>query len=109
MKEMDLIRLIEECGEVIQAASKILRFGVNGEYCDGTPNIQALTVECGQVIACIDNLMLCEDDLTEARDRKQIKLARVAPFELGFDCNLTREQWEQLHGNNPIVPVKDGR
>ena len=98
MKQVDLLRVIEECGEVIQAATKMLRFGQHGSYCDGTTNVDALTTECGDLLACIDNLRLDDDALDRARLAKQRKLRRVAPFELGFDCTLTREQREELHG-----------
>jgi hypothetical protein len=98
MKEMDLMRVVEECGEVIVAASKISRFGVNGSYCDGTPNMDALICEIGDLLACIDKLHLPEHLLDQARLAKHRKLRRIMPFELGFACELTREQREALHG-----------
>lgn len=97
MKENDLKRLIEECAEVIQAASKIMRFGLKGSYCDGRKNLDVLTTEVGDLIACINNLQLDERDLQQAVLNKQRKLRRIAEYELGFDCDLTREQREALH------------
>lgn len=100
MKEMDLIRLIEECGELIQAASKIQRFGLNGSYCDGTSNLTALIRECGDVLACIDRLQIAEALLDRARYEKHRKIRKVELFELGFASELTREQREALHATS---------
>lgn len=51
--------LQEECAEVIQAASKIKRFGINNRK-DGEElnNLQNLEMELGDVLAMID---LCRD------------------------------------------------
>lgn len=70
MKHIDLVRLIEECGEVIQAATKILRFGEEGK-------IAKLTSECGDVLACIDKLRLDDMQLGVARYAKHRKLRRM--------------------------------
>jgi hypothetical protein len=98
MKEMDLIRLVEECGELIQAAGKILRFGVKGEYCNGTPNMEALTTECGDVLACIQRLELDDVSLSNAVISKRLKISKLEKYELGFNCELTRAEREELHG-----------
>jgi NTP pyrophosphatase (non-canonical NTP hydrolase) len=45
--------LQEECAEVIQAVSKITRFGRDGKYSDGTPNLIKLEREVADVMAII--------------------------------------------------------
>jgi NTP pyrophosphatase (non-canonical NTP hydrolase) len=47
--------LQEECAEVVQAISKIFRFGLDGVYNDRT-NRQRLTEEIGDLLAMIDLL-----------------------------------------------------
>ena len=103
MKEMDLVRVIEECGEVIQAATKILRFGVKGSYCDGRQNVDVLVSEIGDLQACVDRLQLDEDALARARLAKHRKLRPIVQFELGFNCDLTREERELLHGKGAAL------
>lgn len=98
MKQMDLIRVVEEAGEVIQAATKIMRFGVSGEYDDGTPNVAKLVNEIGDFLACVDRLQLDEHELDKARYAKHQRIRKVEQYELGFDAELTREQREALHG-----------
>lgn len=47
-----LTRLMEECGEVIQAASKCLRFGIGSHACAGRPDMhgaRALLAEIADV------------------------------------------------------------
>jgi NTP pyrophosphatase (non-canonical NTP hydrolase) len=44
-----LVILMEECGEVIQAASKIIRHGWDSTYDDGTPNVIRLRDEMDDV------------------------------------------------------------
>lgn len=102
MKQMDLLRLVEECGEVIQAAGKILRFGQIGEYDDGTTNMGALLKECGDVLACIDQMGFHQRDLDAARGAKMEKIERLRPFELGFDSTLSRAEREELHRQGKI-------
>lgn len=48
-----LVITMEECGEVVQACSKILRHGIDSRYRDGTANRSALVGECGDVVACL--------------------------------------------------------
>lgn len=97
MKQIDLIRVVEECGEVIQAATKIMRFGLVGSYDDGRSNITVLTTEVGDLLACIDRLDLDHAELIKAKIAKQNKIRQLEQYELGFDCVLTREQREDLH------------
>ena len=44
-----LVILMEECGEVIQAAAKIIRHGWESRYDDGTPNVIRLRDEMDDV------------------------------------------------------------
>lgn len=54
-----LILLIEECGEVIQAATKCLRFGFDVDHGTGYGNNRiALSKECGELRAIIHALPL---------------------------------------------------
>lgn len=53
--------LQEECAEVIQAVSKINRFGMHGEW-QGVTNRQALITEIGDVLAIV-NVLLEETDI----------------------------------------------
>lgn len=49
--------LIEECAEVIQAATKMQRFGILGVYDTGETNIRRLMVEIGDVFGVVSLLM----------------------------------------------------
>lgn len=48
-----VILLIEECGEVIHAATKILRHGWGGQYDSGRNNVDQLELELGDVKAVL--------------------------------------------------------
>jgi len=65
--------LQEECAEVIQAVSKINRFGMHGEW-QGVTNRQALVTEIGDVLAIIKVLMMETDiNITEAELEKAVE------------------------------------
>jgi NTP pyrophosphatase (non-canonical NTP hydrolase) len=71
--------LAEECAEVIQSKSKLIRFGINHRHhVTGRPAIDHLQDEIGDVMAMIDILVasgvLDKDGLGAARDRKLKKL-----------------------------------
>ena len=78
--------LQEECAEVIQAVSKINRFGMYGEW-QGVTNKQALVTEIGDVLAIIKVLMketdinITENDLEKAVEAKLKKLEIFLPYE----------------------------
>ena len=78
--------LQEECAEVIQAVSKINRFGMHDEW-QGITNRQALITEIGDVLAIIKVLMeetdinITEDDLEVAIEAKLKKLEIFLPYE----------------------------
>lgn len=72
--------LQEECAEVIQAVSKINRFGIDGkDMTTGITNRDALVTEVGDVIAmiyCLSSIggFVKEDELVQASDAKIEKL-----------------------------------
>lgn len=78
--------LQEECAEVIQAVSKINRFGMHGEW-QGTTNKQALVTEIGDVLAIIYVLMeetdinITEEDIEIAVEAKLKKLEVFLPYD----------------------------
>lgn len=57
-----LVLLVEECGEVIQAATKILRYGYDGVYESGVLNRHQIELEIGDVLAVTD-LLIGGDDV----------------------------------------------
>ena len=77
--------LQEECAEVIQAVSKINRFGMHGEW-QGVTNKQSLVTEIGDVLAIIKVLMketdinITENDLEKAVEAKLKKLEIFLPL-----------------------------
>lgn len=78
--------LQEECAEVIQAVSKINRFGMHGEW-QGVTNRQSLITEIGDVLAIIKVLMeetdinITESDLEHAVEAKLRKLEIFLPYD----------------------------
>jgi len=78
--------LQEECAEVIQAVSKINRFGMQGEW-QGVTNRQSLITEIGDVLAIIKVLMnetdinMTEKDLELAIEAKHKKLEIFLPYD----------------------------
>lgn len=79
-REQLLILLIEECGEVIQAATKCLRFGWDHEYKDYGVNHVELAGEIGDVLGVMGALY---SDLPPEiiRRRAERKIARAASYE----------------------------
>ena len=78
--------LQEECAEVIQAVSKINRFGMHDEW-QGVTNRQSLITEIGDVLAIIKVLMeetdinITENDLNIAIQAKLKKLEVFLPYD----------------------------
>lgn len=78
--------LTEECAEVIQAISKIYRFGADSEW-EGVTNKQALIRELGDVLAVIEVLITETDinidaqDIEDALEAKKKKLDIYLPAE----------------------------
>lgn len=74
--------LQEECAEVIQAASKIKRFGVVGKPINTTlTNKESLEMELGDVLALVDlltgsGLGVTREGIEAARQNKMQRLAK---------------------------------
>ena len=77
--QLNLEILAEECAEVIQAKSKIIRFGINNYHPDNEiSNRTVLANELGDVLAMIDilirNGLFTQDELDTAKQKKIEKL-----------------------------------
>lgn len=72
--------LVEECAEIIQAVSKIRRFGANSEY-KGRTNIQHLEQEMGDALCAMKLLMsdmpITMAGLARAQASKRAKLMQI--------------------------------
>jgi hypothetical protein len=76
-----LVILMEECAEVIQAASKLIRFGKETRPDDlHLPNSEVLGIEIGDLKCMIDNVLfegiISQEHLTLGAKRKQARLAQ---------------------------------
>ena len=75
---MDILQ--EECAEVIQAVSKIRRFGLKDKYGNKDNNHDILIQEIGDVVAMIkvllDSGLFTEDDIVKATELKLKKLEK---------------------------------
>lgn len=75
----------EECAEVIQAISKVRRFGLKTEH-NGVTNRAHLEEEIGDLLCMVELLVerdvLCEVALIEAAKRKRAKLAQWSRIEV---------------------------
>jgi len=77
-----LIILQEECAEVIQATSKIFRFGFESCYPteDSPTTKECLTTELGQLLCMVallvDQKVVDENDMLLAMEAKKIKLEK---------------------------------
>ncbi len=84
-----LVHLIEECGEVIQAACKVQRFGWNGRWKDGPhagkANFEVLEHEMGDVRAGMIILVKAgdvrKDVIHKQADLKQEKFKQNQVFQ----------------------------
>jgi len=85
-REKVMFILQEECAEVIQAISKIYRFGPDSKW-EGVTNKQALVREIGDVLAVIEILITETDinidaqDIEDALEAKKKKLDIYLPAE----------------------------
>ena len=71
---MDILQ--EECAEVIQAVSKIRRFGIdNAKHGEGPTNREHLEEELGDMLAMIDILMV--NDIVSWGSLHQAKRAKI--------------------------------
>lgn len=72
-QEEKLILLIEECGEVIQAATKCLRFGFKRDWPGYGVNHIVLAQEIGDLLGLVDALGLSKTAISSARSTKMVK------------------------------------
>lgn len=71
-----LVLLIEECSEVIQAATKCLRFGFDGNHIpEYGINRDVLAQEIGDMLGVIDALPIDHDFVAAARAGKMQRAA----------------------------------
>lgn len=73
--------LQEECAEVIQAASKIKRFGLIGKRGDDITNLDSLEMEIGDVLTLIEMLIesdigITHENINAARANKRVRLSK---------------------------------
>lgn len=77
-----LDKLIEECAEVIGAASKVKAFGVDDSH-NLVTNREKLTTEIGDVLCLVrilvDNNVIEEANVLRAVEAKAIKMQQWAP------------------------------
>lgn len=80
--ERNLVYLIEECSEVIHAASKILRFGsADFDHHTNFENAATLTQEICQLQAVIELFDIDEEIMNRLADDKHEKLDYYKPLE----------------------------
>lgn len=72
-----LVLLVEECGEVIQAATKCLRFGWDRNQPKYGVNHEVLAKEVGDLLGVIDVLGLDQEILGNFRRMKMLKAERA--------------------------------
>ena len=80
MKEEEILRITqEECAEVIQAISKVFRFGLDETY-DNQSNRERLTSELGDLQCMIDLIkeskLVSTNELNEAVQSKRERLQK---------------------------------
>lgn len=85
-RDETLILLIEECGEVIQAATKCLRFGFERDWPGYGVNHEELAKEVGELIGVADALKLNKHIVEQSR---QTKMKRA-------------EEWKDYFVTHPI-------
>ena len=83
-REEKLVLLIEECGEVIQAATKCLRFGWDRDHPGYGCNKIVLAEEIGDLLGVIDSLPLNAEVERRHRDEKMVK-AEHAKHQFGVN------------------------
>ena len=73
--------LCEELGECVQAASKVLRFGLHGTDLNGETNLSNLELEIGDVLAAIELVRQRHPiDMGLIESHKKSKLSRIAKW-----------------------------
>lgn len=87
-----LVLLIEECAEVIQAATKCLRFGFDADHDVGYGrNDHQLAKECGEVAACCQALGL-DEEIGEKAFEAKIPRAEAAKEKFGRSMSPAQRQ-----------------
>jgi hypothetical protein len=81
-RDEKLVLLIEECGEVIQAATKCLRFGWDRDQPDYGVNHEVLAKEVGDLTGVVNALAL-RPDLIETFSRMKMPKAERAKAMFG--------------------------
>jgi len=69
-----LVILMEECAEVIKAASKCLRFGYTRNHPSYGDNDKVLSSEVGDLLGIVESLPL---DATLMQEARETKIARA--------------------------------
>lgn len=83
-----LIHLSEEAAEVIQAASKCLRFGYDIDHGTGYGNNRKmLSKEIGDLLALVDALDL---DWDEVESTRKSKMTKILKYKTNFPKNAIR-------------------
>jgi hypothetical protein len=102
-----LILLVEECGEVIQAATKCLRFGFDVDHgVDYGNNRMVLSREVGDLLAVIDVLPL--DDVNVAVTRRlKIKKAEEAKLKYGRRALVGKSEAELVKRDIENASMQD--
>lgn len=77
-----LIILIEECAEIIQAATKCQRFGFNRDWPEYGVNHQVLAKEIGEMMGVADALNL---DLQSMQNARETKIERAEIWKNYFE------------------------
>jgi len=82
--------LQEECAEVIQAASKIKRFGLVGKRLDSDTNLNNLETELGDVLAMVELVINSGLGVTQAgiEEAKRAKFERLSRYMHTWDQTL---------------------
>jgi hypothetical protein len=87
-RDEKLIVLIEECGEVIKAATKCLRFGWDRDQLGYGINHMVLAEEIGDLLGMVDSLDLNKKIITSNRGQK---LAKAEHAKIQFGRKLASE------------------
>jgi NTP pyrophosphatase (non-canonical NTP hydrolase) len=75
-----LIILQEECAEVIQAASKIYRFGLDNSHKSGITQRANLEIEIGDMLALVD--ILVEQGVVDLNNLNTAKLNKIEKLKI---------------------------
>lgn len=97
-----LIITAEECGEVIQAVTKILRFGKESKVAAAYTNMHRLEEEIGDLYCMIGLLiergLVSEEAVYKASTNKYDRLKNYSNIFDVCDQGLTNEDYEMIYG-----------